>query len=199
MQHFQKRILMGLFISFLILVGGQTHAMVITLDADTAATGANLASSPLVTAAGEIGFTGRIHPSPGSDPDFIAVGASGNNFNIGGTSGSATPGVLSFEFDVFSLDFIFGGNGGSAYFEARDIGGYVVDSFTQESTENGQFAGPLTLAGAGIRSLVWYDSPGWNFLGIDNLTITTEVPEPGTMMLMLLGLMGLSVARFRRV
>ena len=36
---------------------------------------------------------------------------------------------LSFGFDVASITFIYGGNAGRIYAEARNVGGGVVDSF----------------------------------------------------------------------
>lgn len=196
-QQHKIRFVISVFASLLFLLAGPSQATIITLDADTAATGANLDTTPLLTSAGTITFSGRI--SSYTDPDFTAAGASGNNFNIAGSSGSETPGVLTFGFDVSSLDFIFGGNGGTADFQALDINGNVVDSYSQASTGTGAFAGPISLTGTGIRSLVWWDSPTWNFLGIDNLTITTDVPEPTPMLLLAIGLIGLGLTRLRRI
>ncbi len=155
----------------LLLATSQTFAASVFLDGDSLATGSGLVSSPLNTSLGQISYVGG-ELSTFTDPDFTAVGASGNNFNIGDNLTAE----LIFDFDVSSISFIFGGNGGAFDIFARDINGNTLD-FYSGTTENGAFAGPMTLSGMGIRSLFWSDDPGWNFAAIDNVTISA-IPVP---------------------
>ncbi len=177
----------SLIISSAIFVSLSVSAESVYLDIDTPTSGSELDTSPLITSLGTISFIGVI--SDFTDPDLTAVGAAGNLLNINGsTDDSAT---LSFSFDVDSVSFIFGGNGGAFDIVARDALGNTIDSYFG-STDNGDFAGPLTLSGGGIRSLFWQD-PGWNFAGIDNITISTSpVPVPAAVWLLGSALLGLS-------
>jgi len=188
---------LGLFV--VLMAGGAaffaTPAMAVAaaqiyLDADTPATGSLLATTPLLTPYGTITFQGQIRDRDG-DPEFDAAGALGNVFNI---PGDGLPAQLSFDFPVVSATFIYGGNMGSFLIEARDAFGGVVSSFYQANTYTGQPAGPVTLTGAGIRSLWWHDDPGMTFCAMDNISI--NVPEPATMSLLALG--GLLLVRRRR-
>lgn len=169
----------------------------IFLDADTMTTGNYPASSPLfiATSYGNITFVGEIRDVLVSPPDveFIAVGASGNVFDIlnPGIPGSQTA-ELFFDFDVVSIEFIYGGNIGSILIEARDEQDGVVASFYQDSTFE-EPAGPETLYGSGIRSLYWTDTKSeTGFAALDNITVT--IPEPATILLLALG----SLALLRR-
>lgn len=185
MKNNIKRFFMAVSI---LLASSQTFASTVYLDADSFATGSGLVTTPLVTSLGTISYIGG-ELSTFADPDFTAVGASGNNFNIGDNLTAE----FTFDFDVQSISFIFGGNGGAFDIFARDIDGNTVDSYSG-TTENGAFAGPMTLAGAGIRSLFWSDDPGWNFAALDNVTISA-VPVPAAAWLFgsaLLGFFGFS-------
>ncbi len=145
----------------------------IYLDADTVATGSTLDTTPLVTVYGTITFDGEIRDGT-SDDEFVTAGASGNAFDIWTDNNPVT---LSFDFDVLSATFIYGGNNGDILIEARDIGGTLVDSFYQDDTGLFQLAGPITLSGSGIRTLSWQDTlDDMTFAVLDNILLT--MPEP---------------------
>jgi len=166
----------------------------ILLDADSPATGSLLGTQPLVTLFGTITFDGEIRDRD-SDPEFNAAGALGDVFNIQFLSQTAE---LSFDFNVQSLTFIYGGNSGSILVEARDEFGAVVDSFFQADTYGGQPAGPVTLSGLGIRSLYWEDTVfGMTFAALDNITIS-PIPAPGAILLGSIGVGVVSWLRRRR-
>jgi len=145
----------------------------IVLDADTPATGSNLVSTPLVTTFGTITYVGDINTS--TDPESTAAGSVGSVFDGQGCDPATAE--LFFDFDVSSITFIYGGNGGEIYVEARDSVGGVIDSFSQADTGDGQPAGPVTLSGAGIRSLYWRDNNGC-FVMIDNVEIDAATSVP---------------------
>jgi len=174
-------------------------APTIFLDADTPATGSLLGTQPLVTPYGTIMLTyGEIRSA--ADPDFIAVGASGNVFDILGPGDSPAGdqhAQLSFDFDISSVTFIYGGNAGSIRVEVRDGSGTPLSWFSQADTGNGQPAGPATFGvlGMGIRSLYWQDTvSGMNFAALDNITLTV-IPAPGAIVL---GSIGVGVVGWLR-
>src|SRR4051812_30897867 len=73
---------------------GAASAASVFLDADSPATGSNLANAPLVTPLGNITFVGEIRDRD-SDPEFNAAGALGNVFDIVNSASTAT---MSFGF-----------------------------------------------------------------------------------------------------
>lgn len=179
-----------------VALAGATQAATFVLDADTVATGSTLDTTPLVNSYGTISFSGFIENS--GDVDMTAAGASGNNFDI--QSSSAAPVVMNFSFDVSSISFLYGGNGGGIFVNALDAAGAVIDSFTQASTSNGQPAGPVTLFGPGIRALSWNDTQGgWSFAALDNINVTVSaVPLPAGAVLLGSGLALMGGAARRR-
>ena len=138
----------------------------IVLNADTVATGSTLHTTPLPTPFGSISATGTVEINSLSNPELELAGSSGNVFDILAPPNSTAE--MTFDFDIESVTFVYGGNIGSILVEARDAGGAVVDDFYQANTYGGQPAGPQTLSGAGIRSLYWED-PGNSFAALDNL------------------------------
>jgi len=162
----------------------------IYLDADTPETGGNLNVSPLDTPYGTITYDGEINPRQ-NDHDFNAAGAYGMVFDIYNAPDSYA--WMMFEFEVVKATFIYGGNSGVFDIRALDNDGNIVDSFYQASTGPGEPAGPISLEGAGIRSLYWQD-PGMSFASIDNVTIEVA---PGLPALALLGVVPL-FGRVRR-
>ena len=173
----RARLLLGVVI--LLGVTSPGSADLILLDADSPTTGSTLDTTPLLTAYGTITFAGEIR-DPGSDAEFIAAGATGNTFDIDNSTSMAT---LSFDFDVDSLTFIYGGQFGVFDIRAFDGSGGLVDSFFQNDTHFGQPAGPVTLTGGAIRTVTWMD-PGQEFAAIDNVSIqASAVPEPSSLAL----------------
>ena len=177
------------------LLAAPAQAAVIFLDFDTPATGGDLETGALVTDLGTITYLGDFTPAA-DDPDLLAAGAAGQSASVGQSDGGIL-GLLTFGFDVVSLEFLFGGDEGSIEFLALDNGGLTVDSFFQADTGDGQPAGPVTLSGAGIRALLWRTEGDDRYAAIDNLTITVDVPEPAALGLLGVGLLGVAAARRR--
>lgn len=177
-------------ISGLTLMTFPSSAGIITLDADTPETGSEIMNTPLVTEFGTITFQGEI--IEGNDPEMIAEGSSGNVFNIVFSPLGAS---LSFDFDVESISFLYGGNYGGFYAEAINADGEIVGLRFQESTGEGEQAGPWTLSGYRIRELRWNDTQtGLTGAMIDNIEIT--VPSPSGVLPVMAGV-GIAFRRKR--
>ncbi|MCH8120514.1 MAG: hypothetical protein IIC00_12390 [Planctomycetes bacterium] len=130
-------------------------------------------SLPWVVANGTITFDGQIF-NDGGDPDFISAGASGNSLDVPDLRNWAK---LSFDFDVDSVEFIYGGNAGNITVQAKDNAGAIIGSLSQADTSDGQPAGPVTFSGSGIRSLDWKDTSSTKkFAALDNIVLTAVPP-----------------------
>lgn len=64
--------------------------------------------------------------------------------------------------------------------DVRDEYGFVIDSFFQENTDNGNAAGPVTLSGTGIRGFYWNDTDGGGLThaAVDNVQVVVPSPAP---------------------
>jgi hypothetical protein len=179
--------------------------LVATLTGDTLAGGSALeGGGTLVTSAGDITFSGEFK-NGSSDDEFTNAGASYETFNIL-LPGDRTA-ELFFDFDVVSLEFIYGGNVGDIEIEARDKVGGIVDSYFDPDTLltpiQGGSAGPVTLSGSGIRSLWWTDAKGSiGYAALDNIKVmvdTVVIPSPSALVLAGIGVGLVSRLRKRKI
>lgn len=165
------------------------NSAVISLDADSAITGSLLETTPLVTSFGTISYTGSIELESSGyvDGDMQNAGSSGANFS--GTSGNFAS--FLFDFDVTSISFLYGGNGGDFEMFMLDGSGNVINSFYQASTSGSEPAGPMILMAQGTREIKWRDTVSW--AAIDNVNLdVTSVPVPAAAWLFGSALIGLA-------
>ncbi|GAA6187721.1 VPLPA-CTERM sorting domain-containing protein [Litorivita sp. NS0012-18] len=182
------------FAAAALVIAAPLHAATLTIDGDSLATGSSLSSGAWLSPLGTVSFDGEFS-NDCPDDEFVTAGAGGNCFDIDGSE-TAT---LSFDFDVASISFVYGGNSGVFDITAFDAIGGVLDSFFQASTGSDEPAGPVTLSGTGIRSIFWQD-PGFSFAVLDNITVTTAapVPLPAGLPLLLAGLGAFGILRRRK-
>lgn len=150
------------------------------LDFDSPTTGSNILDMPLESPLGTISASNAARFST-----FMGTG----NALLYDDSASSELTMLSFDFDARVLEFIYTGEVFGVFTAiARNELGEVVDEFFNADTSTQNVWGPITLEGAGIRSLEFGDAPGGAFLAaIDNVEIET-VPEPGSLLGCWLGL-----------
>lgn len=108
-------------------------------------------------------------------------------------------GQLAFGFGVSSITFYWSGRiGGVFTAQALDSGLNVVASFFDGDTSGDLPGGPTTLSGPDIRYLRFGDYPGGALqVTLDDIQID-PVPEPGTLLLLGGGLLGLTRVRRRK-
>jgi hypothetical protein len=179
-------------------LSGTSHA-VTTLDFDSLATGSDITNNPLVTSDGTISASAPI---------------GGNLYLADGSSGGLTGDVLrfdetvdgqyaqlAFDYDVRSTRFLFAGFlSGVFTAQVLDASFNVLDSFFDGDTNNDTPGGPITLSGSGIRYFRFFDGPGGlSFAGVDDIRILAAVPEPSTVVLLGLGLIGLGYMGRRKL
>ena len=182
-----KKILITL--AMFISITGVSHAAVV-LDFDSVATGSDIVNNPLVTAEGTITASstgGNLYVTSGASGGFT-----GNGLRFDETVDGQYA-QLAFDYDVSSVQFLYAGFL-SGYFTAQalDASFNIVDSFFDGDTNNDTPGGPIVLSGSNIRYFRFFDGPGGaSFAGVDDLVITSAVPEPSTVVLFTLGLLGL--------
>ena len=184
----------SVFPVFLMLIAvPAVRAGTVTLDFETPATGSQLISSPLFTSIGKITLSNAT--------DIGVYGPTGKGVRH---SLSANPGVARFDFDfnVSSITFDFNGYGGGV-FTAQVLDGLnaVINSYFDPSTRCAStcFDGHVTLAGSGIKAMIFADWPGGiDQSFVDNMTIVGGVPEPASIVLFSAGLLAVVGLQWRK-
>ena len=176
-----------------------------TLDFETSATGADLLTGPLLSPLGLI----TLYQQNAGDasigttafsgfPNDLPLGTFGARFVEAGTTGDVG---LDFGFDVDSITFNFGGDGGGFAASVLDAVGNVLDSIsTGNLPASGLAPGPATLSGNGTAIRFFrFEDPAAG-AAVDNVAISARmapVPLPAALPMLLAGIGGLAALRRR--
>lgn len=134
------------------------------------------------------------------------AGGSGKCVDLDGSTGNAgilTSSLLTLGAGTYSLSFDISGNqrGGAADSFTLALGGFLNESFSfAPSTPWQTITRTFTVSGNSANSIIFNHAGGDNIgIMLDNVSLSkTDVPEPATLAMFGLGLIGLGFARRRQ-
>jgi hypothetical protein len=134
---------------------------------------------------------------------ITCAGGSGKCVDLDGSTGNAgilTSSLLSLGAGTYSLSFDVSGNqrGGAADSFTLALGGFLNESFNFAPTSPWQtVTRTFTVLGDSANSIIFNHAGGDNIgIMLDNVSLSkVDVPEPTTLLLFALGLIGLGFAR----
>jgi len=137
---------------------------------------------------------------------ITCAGGSGKCVDLDGSNGNAgilTSSLLSLGAGTYSLSFDISGNqrGGAADSFTLALGGYLNESFNLSATAPWQtVTRTFTVLGDTANNIIFNHAGGDNIgIMLDNVSLSkTDVPEPATLAMFGLGLIGLGFARRRQ-
>lgn len=177
------------------VIGGSilSNAHALIIDFNTAATGANIVSSPLLVSEGTISLTTT---GPSTTTVLASFSTNPTRFLHHVNDPNNGFAVMTFSFDVSSITFDYTGYGGGSFLaEALDINGTVIGSFFDANAIPPDWNVGASITAAGIRSFRFRDTVSEQS-GVDNLNIT--VPDMGaTTSLLALAMLALAAGRRR--